>query len=87
MPTPSQNQNSRLLEGRIETQEQRLENLSGRMDKYDEIISDLKDIVISLKSRADTNQKWIATMLTIGGTVVGTSVGSIVTYLLTHWRP
>lgn len=81
MTTPSQNQNAR-LEGRIESQEQRLDDLAQRMNKYDVIIDDLRVIVIALKARSESNQKWIATMLTIGATIIGATLGAVATHLI-----
>lgn len=82
MPTPSQNQNARLMESRIETQEQRLDNLDHRMEKYDTIIDDLRVIVIALKAKGDANQKWVASMLTIGATVVGATLGVVLSHII-----
>lgn len=84
MPTPSQNQDTRLLEGRLESQERQLDNLSQRMDKYDQIIRDLHTIVIALKAKSDTNQKWVSMMVMIGATILGAASGSGITVLLTH---
>jgi len=84
VPTPSQDQNTntRILESRLETQEHRLEDLSHKMEKYDTIITDLHAIVIALKARADTNQRWLATMFTIGATIVGATLGAVATHLI-----
>lgn len=61
----------------------RIDRLETRMDKYDEIISDLKTIVIALKAKSDASQRWTAMMLTIGATLVGGSIGAILTHI---WR-
>ena len=82
MTTPSQNQNTRLLESRLETQEQRLDDLAHKMEKYDTIITDLHAIVIVLKARADTNQRWLATMFTLGATIVGATLGAVATHII-----
>jgi hypothetical protein len=82
MPTPSQSQDRRLKDSRLDSQEQRLDNLASRMDKYDEIIDDLRVIVVALKTSSATNQKWIASMLTIGATILGATIGIVATHFL-----
>lgn len=67
---------------RIDAQEQRINDLAHRMDKYDEIINDLRVIVIALKARSESNQKWIATMLTVGATILGATLGAVATHLI-----
>ena len=72
-----------------EAQEKRLARLEMRMDKYDEIISDLRTIIIALKAKDDANarnnQKWINGILMvvmIGATIVGGLIGAFMTHLL-----
>ena len=60
----------------------RLTRLENRMDKYDEIINDLRTIVIALKAKSDANQRWLATMFTVGATVVGGIAGAVITHLI-----
>lgn len=61
-------------------QNDRIDRLEQRMDKYDEIIDDLRTIVIALKAKSDANQKWIAMMLTIGATLLGGVIGALATH-------
>lgn len=67
----------------------RLDALERRMEKYDDIIADLRTIVIALKAKDDANsrnnQKWINGILMvvmIGATVVGGLIGAVVTHLI-----
>ncbi len=60
----------------------RFEAIERKLDKYDEIIADLRTIVISLKAKSDTNTRWVATMLTIGATIVGGVAGAVFTHLI-----
>ncbi len=60
----------------------RIDRLENRMDKYDEIIADLKTIVIALKAKSDTNTRWVATMFTLGATLVGAILGAVAVHLI-----
>ena len=67
----------------------RIEAIERRMEKYDDIIADLRTIVIALKAKDDANarnnQKWINGILMvvmIGATVVGGLIGAVVTHLI-----
>jgi hypothetical protein len=85
MPTSSQNQNTRVLAERIESQDQRLDDLAHRMDKYDEIIEHLQTIVIALKAHHENNSAWIRgilSALTIGATLIGAVIGAVATHLI-----
>jgi F0F1-type ATP synthase assembly protein I len=69
--------------------EKRLDALERRMEKYDDIIDDLRTIVIALKAKDDANsrnnQRWINGILMvvmIGATVVGGLIGAVVTHLI-----
>ena len=78
MPTPQQN-------ARADAQEQRLNDLARRMDKYDQIIDNLQEIVTRLEAKHENNTVWIRsilTMLTIGATVVGAVIGAVATHLI-----
>lgn len=69
--------------------DKRLDAIERRMEKYDDIIDDLRTIVIALKAKDDANarnnQKWINGILMvvmIGATVVGGLIGAVVTHLI-----
>ncbi len=83
MPTP--------YTARIEALEKRvdkyLDAFEARMQKYDEIIDDLRTIVIALKAKDDAttraNQKWINTILAlimVGATLMGGVIGALSTH-------
>ena len=70
-------------------QDKRLDRLELRMDKYDEIINELKEIVISIKASgeatAKTHKAWINGILMVimvGATVVGGLIGAVATHLI-----
>lgn len=68
-----------------DAQEERLGRLEQRMDKYDEIIEELRDLVVALNARSDNNRMWINGLLaclTVGATFVGGIAGAVVTHLI-----
>ncbi len=67
----------------------RFEALERRMDKYDEIIDELKEIVISIKSSSEatarTHKAWISGILiclTAGATIIGGLVTALAGHLI-----
>lgn len=60
------------------TDNTRMDAIEKRMDKYDDIISELRDIVVELKTRADTNFKWLTGMIGISGVVIGGFIGHFI---------
>jgi hypothetical protein len=56
----------------------RLEMIEKRMDKYDTIIDELKEVVIELKTRTHTNYMWLSGLLGISCAILGGLIGHIV---------
>jgi len=56
----------------------RLDSIEKRLDKYDEIIGELRDIVVELKTRADSNFKWMTTLIGVSGITIGGFIGHFI---------
>lgn len=56
----------------------RMDAIEKRMDKYDAIISELRDIVIELRTRGDTNFKWLTGLIGLSGVVIGGFIGHFI---------
>lgn len=53
----------------------RLEAIEKRMDKYDEIMSTVRDAVVQLKAHAEANSKWHAAIIAVSSAIAGGLVG------------
>lgn len=56
----------------------RLTHIESRLDKYDEMIDKLHDIVIKLEAQSETSYKWITGIVAFGSTTVGAIAGVLV---------
>lgn len=56
----------------------RIDAVEKRMDKYDEILSMLKDTVVELKTRSESNYRWLTGCIAVSCAVIGALVGHLV---------
>jgi hypothetical protein len=56
----------------------RINAIEKRMDKYDEIVQSIRDAVIELKARSDSNYKWMTGLIAISSAVIGGLIGHII---------
>lgn len=56
----------------------RMDAIEKRMDKYDVIISELRDIVIELRTRGDTNFKWLSGLIGVSCVFIGGFIGHFI---------
>jgi hypothetical protein len=56
----------------------RITAIERRMDKYDEIVQTIREAVIELKARSDSNYKWMTGLIAISSAVVGGLIGHFV---------
>ena len=62
----------------IDQNSTRIDALEKRLDKYDDIINELRNLTIELKTRADTNFKWLTGLVGICCAITGTLVGHFI---------
>lgn len=58
--------------------EVRLDAIEKRMDKYDELMSVLRDAVVQLKAHAEANSKWHAAIIAVSSAIAGGLVGHFI---------
>jgi hypothetical protein len=59
-------------------EEIRLDAVERRMNKYDEILDELREVVIALKAKADANSHWVTVLVGVGSALCGGAIGHFI---------
>jgi uncharacterized coiled-coil protein SlyX len=56
----------------------RLDQIEKRLDKYDDIIEELRSAVTAIQANIDSNHRWITGILCIVCSVIGGTIGHLI---------